>query len=184
MTEPTQFRSHVPPDGRRRARRWPSTVTVAAALLGGVACQPDTIKPPMVTEAPSDVYLAPVGPTDTTADPSTGMVKVTFDVMNVGGVSVDVVKIDLRSQPGMDFVSALPEAVILAPGKAITVTLTYVITDCDQAMSVTGPVPVIVKVTGGTTTTTIEPNSQPNESWERSAAEQVCDVPPLVQTSP
>jgi hypothetical protein len=51
----------------------------------------------MVTTAPSDVYVAPVGPTDTTADPTTSMVKITFDVMNVRRVSVDIAKIDLHS---------------------------------------------------------------------------------------
>ena len=175
-----------------RAWQWLVITTVAVALALAIVWVRDhpnasapTVNPTAYGTVSSDVFLAPGRSTRTDANTTNRQVTITFDIDNVGRVPANIAKIDVASRPGMQLLSVTPTQALVAPGQHVTVALTYRVTNCDEAMSVTetGPVPVIVNIASGTVTRMIEPNAEtPNEHWELFAAKAICEGPTLTHS--
>ena len=182
---------------RRDVRAWrrPAAIAAGAVIVLTVAwgfanhynpgSSPE-VSPAAYGTVSSDVILVAGRSTRVGANTSNRQVTISFDIDNIGHVPVDIAKVDVASRPGMQLLSTAPTKATAVPaGKALTVVLTYKVTNCAEAMSATatGPVPVVVNIATGTVTRMIDPTTdKPNRHWELYAAEQICNGPTLTES--
>jgi DsbC/DsbD-like thiol-disulfide interchange protein len=149
------------------------TVCVLAAAAWTIATSKKSDDPPV------DVAHAPIPLTVGNAfriagDPTRMRADYRFSLTNNGTTTVTITNLG-RSGAGLDLLRVRPQRTELAPGKSVTVTLTYRVSGCASVTRMAWPLPITARASGRTTAGYVDLRSTgPHKKWQQDLSDVVC----------